>query len=192
MRSASRRQIFQPCNSISAFQLCVHSKSTAKLKINSNLNYWKKEHQESEIKMALFSEILLIGKLFLQGILMVLREDCKIKLIGWGRLIANAFLAVQLPPVFMTSPSYLEGLKILNHLIHARTFSQSSKTILRLEPWQNFLFSAFPIRLTLLTNITKRFVFFLSFLCLFFFFFNIPDEDASLTMKWWVMEIKDT
>ena len=32
MRSASRRQIFQPCNSIRPFQLCVHSKSTAKLK----------------------------------------------------------------------------------------------------------------------------------------------------------------
>lgn len=32
MRSASQRQIFQPCNSIRPFQLCVHSKSTAKLK----------------------------------------------------------------------------------------------------------------------------------------------------------------
>lgn len=55
-------------------------------KINSNLNYWNKEHQESEIKWLCSLRSFLIGKLFLQGILMVLREDCKIKLIGWGKV----------------------------------------------------------------------------------------------------------
>lgn len=55
-------------------------------KINSNLNYWNKEHQESEIKWLCSLRSFLIGKLFLQGILMVLKEDCKIKLIGWGKV----------------------------------------------------------------------------------------------------------
>lgn len=55
-------------------------------KINSNLNYWNKEHQESEIKWLCSLRSFLIGKLFLQGILMVLRKDCKTKLIGWGKV----------------------------------------------------------------------------------------------------------
>ena len=53
-------------------------------------------------------------------------------------------------------PSYLEALKILNHLIHARTvFSlRLWEIILRLEPWQRLLpLAAFPAGLTLLTNI---------------------------------------
>lgn len=73
-------------------------------KINSNLNYWNKEHQESEIKWLCSLRSFLIGKLFLQGILMVLRKDCKTKLIGWGRLIANVlFFTAQQPPIFMTA-----------------------------------------------------------------------------------------
>lgn len=55
-------------------------------KINSNLNYWNKEHQESETKWLCSLRSFLIGKLFLQGILMVLRKDCKTKLIGWGKV----------------------------------------------------------------------------------------------------------
>lgn len=66
-------------------------------------------------------------------------------------------------PSLWHPPSYLEGLKILNHLIHARTiFSLSlSKIILRLEPWQNLIaFAAFPTGLTFAYKCHRTFFFF--------------------------------
>lgn len=55
-------------------------------KINSNLNDWNKELLESEIKRLSSPRSPLIGKSFLQGILMVLKEDCKAKLMSWRRV----------------------------------------------------------------------------------------------------------
>lgn len=77
--------------------LCAHNSQWANWKINFNLNYWNKELYKPEMKKKKekrktpSSRSPLIGKPFLQGILMVLREDCKIKLMSWwggGRLIA--------------------------------------------------------------------------------------------------------
>ncbi len=69
--------------------LHVQSSQWLNWKINSNLNDWNKELLESEIKRLSSPRSPLIGKSFLQGILMVLREDCKAKLMSWRRV--NSF-----------------------------------------------------------------------------------------------------
>ena len=68
--------------------LCVRSTQRVNWKIYFNLNYWNKKLQEPEIKKKQHKKKTsstrssLIGKSFLQGILMVLREDCKMKLMS--------------------------------------------------------------------------------------------------------------
>lgn len=69
--------------------LYVQNSQWLNWKINSNLNDWNKELLESEIKRLSSPRSPLIGKSFLQGILMVLREDCKAKLMSWRRV--NSF-----------------------------------------------------------------------------------------------------
>lgn len=95
--------------------LCVHSSKWVNWKINSNLNYWNKELQETQIKKetggkktSSSSRSPLIGKSFLQGIPMVLREDCKIKLMSWGEVnSARLCLCVfHWPGVFFFSLSH--------------------------------------------------------------------------------------
>lgn len=86
MESALPWQIFQECNSIRSSPLCVHSSQRLNWKINSNLNYWNKELQESEIKRRCSPRSALIGKSFLQGILMVLQEDCRMELMSLGKV----------------------------------------------------------------------------------------------------------
>lgn len=136
---------------------CVHSSQWLNWKINSNFNDWNKEHQELEIKKKRrsFAGSPLIGKSFLQGILMVLKEDCKIKLMSWRKVNGLCVhvcvymwvrewvcfpCAVSSPP-FLLTESWTEDKKIQCFIVRFRfcTFTSSPSRGLFLgndpKPW---------------------------------------------------------
>lgn len=126
MRSTSQDKYFSHAIPFGLFSCVSIASQQLNWKINSNLNYWNKEHQESEIKWLCSLRSFLIGKLFLQGILMVLRKDCKTSWSAGGRLIANVLFLLHISLLSLwQAPSYVKRATIRNHLIHATIVSPS-------------------------------------------------------------------